>query len=391
MRQRRRHNSIVLTVAGFSALLLMIITMTVRESRTPPEECSLISESYDPSARPKETATPSISLPSESEVIIREDEISPFEKYADGVYENRAQQNVQTGFGRYLNIGLDRSDIQDALYINPHFIYQYAGNPYEQYGYLLRTDRVPLEYAVTKTAAGSDPQNAGYTDLAILGRTFDKVVPAVTENSELYGVRWRDNPACGGKEHDGDILYILIVRLSDGMLMGAARADIKYEQETNSYHIENFRNSDVQYTGDISYEWREELFNRAVNFLQAGSDSFSLGFIRPDWGEARNFVVIEKIPRVYFNKFFSPTSKIIPAGQFKNCDIYAVNINFTGYGYFTVYFAPEGMAYGLHTEQLGDEFDLLIIGYDAFAPMTVESFNSHLFPDDAETFGAAYY
>ena len=56
-----------------------------------------------------------------------------------------------------------------------------------------------------------------------------------------------------------------------------------------------------------------------------------------------------------------------------------------------MYFAPEGMAYGLHTEQLGDEFDLLIIGYDAFAPMTVESFNSHLFPDDAETFGAAYY
>ena len=272
---------------------------------------------------------------------------------------------MQTGFGRYLSIGLDRSDIQDALYINPHFIYQYAGNPYEQYGYLLRTDRVPLEYAVTKTAAGSDPQNAEYSDLAILGRTFDKVVPAVTENSELYGVRWRDNPACGGKEHDGDILYILIVRLSDGMLMGAARADIKYEQETNSYHIENFRNSDVQYTGDISYEWREELFNRAVNFLQAGSDSFSLGFIRPDWGEARNFVVIEKIPRVYFNKFFSPTSN--------------------------VYFAPEGMAYGLHTEQLGDEFDLLIIGYDAFAPMTVESFNSHLFPDDAETFGAAYY
>ena len=217
MRQRRRHNSIVLTLAGFSALLLMIITMTLIETRTPSEESSVITESYDPSARPKETATPSISLPSESEVIIREDEISPFNKDADGVYENRAQQEVQTGFGRYLSIGLDRSDIQDALYINPHFIYQYPGNPYEQYGYLLRTDRVPLEYAVTKTAAGSDPQNAEYTDLAILGRTFDKVVPAVTENSELYGVRWRDNPACGGKEQDGDILYVLIVRLSDGM------------------------------------------------------------------------------------------------------------------------------------------------------------------------------
>ena len=121
MRQRRRHNSIVLTVAGFSALLLMIIAMTVKEARTSPEESSMIYESTDPSARPKETATPSISLPSESEVTIREDEISPFEKYADGVYENRAQQDVQTGFGRYLSIGLDRSDIQDALYINPHF------------------------------------------------------------------------------------------------------------------------------------------------------------------------------------------------------------------------------------------------------------------------------
>ena len=134
MRQRRRHNSIVLTLVGFLALLLMIIAMTVRESRTPPDEGSVVSESYDPSARPKGTATPSISFPSESEVIIREDEISPFNKDADGVYENRAQQEVQTGFGRYLSIGLDRSDIQDALYINPHFIYQYAGNPYEQYG-----------------------------------------------------------------------------------------------------------------------------------------------------------------------------------------------------------------------------------------------------------------
>ena len=391
MRQRRRHNSIVLTVAGFSALLLMIITMTVKEPQINLEESSAAIESYDPSVRPEKTPVPSILLPSESEVIIKEDEISPFEKSPNSIYKNTAQENVQTGFGRYLSIGLDRTDIQDALYINPHFTYQYAGNPNEQYGYLLRTNRVPLEYAVTRAAAGADPQNADYTDLAILGRTFDKVVPATAENSEQFGVRWKDNPACGGKEHDGDILYILIVRLSDGMLMGAARADIKYEQETNSYYIANFRNSDVQYTGEISAEWREELFNRAVNFLQAGSDSFSLGFIRPDWGEAKNFVVIEKLPRVYFNKFFSVTSRIIPAGQFKNCDIYAVNINFAGYGYFTVYFAPEGMAYGLHTEQFGNEFDLVIIGYDAFEPMTVESFNSHLFPDDAETFGAAYY
>ncbi len=384
MWKKTRYKSIYMII-GFTALVAFTVIMTVLSSRTEDQQSPV--PSVDPSQRPSATPTATMSPPSEKEVIIIEDGNRPLNIRADGRYVNELLPTIETGFGMRLQIGLDQPDVTDAIYINPHFTYDYAGNPNEQYGYLLRTERVPLDYADTEAAPADAEKNSVYTDLAIFGRIYDKVVSAVTENSSRYGVRWIDSSAYGGKDHDGDMLHILIIRLSDGTLMGAGRANISYNYAENSYRLENFINCDVRYTRELSDSWRHQIFKEATEFLETGNDSFSIGFHEPNWEEAEKYSVVEKTPTVYFSKLFDENGNVISAGRLKNIDIYAVNINWSGYGFFTVYFAPEPMSHGLHVRQMGDEeLNLVAVGYDAFRSLTEATLASHLHAEDTEVF-----
>ena len=63
---------------------------------------------------------------------------------SSGTYLNNRVLSVAPGYGMTFTLGLEQDGLSDALYLNPHFEYAYAGNPYEAYGYLMKTERVPL-------------------------------------------------------------------------------------------------------------------------------------------------------------------------------------------------------------------------------------------------------
>ena len=135
-----------------------------------------------------------ISEASEEEVIITEDGNEPLSMKSSGTYLNNRVLSVAPGYGMTFTLGLEQDGLSDALYLNPHFEYAYAGNPYEAYGYLMKTERVPLECAETYASPAWSADYAGLTDFVITGRTYDRVVPATALDPNRYGVRWADSP-----------------------------------------------------------------------------------------------------------------------------------------------------------------------------------------------------
>ena len=343
---------------------------------------------------PESSATPKpTSPPSTEEVIITEDGNEAVSFKAEGTYKNNKIYSVSTGYGMTLYLGLEQEQATDALYLNPHFVYEYAGNPDEAYGYLLSTGRVPLEYSNTDPAPATTTEYLGITDFAILGRTLDKVVPAVCVDSQNYGVRWADNPGLGGKANDGDTVHILVIRLSDGTLMGAAKAEIAYTQGDKSYRISSLTNTDVSNTGELTAEQRDALIQASYDFLLTGNDQMTFGVDQAELERQRPFIIVERPGIPYYSKLYDKDANVISRGSISLCNVYAVNINCDGFGFFTFYFAPEPQVHGLKLEKMSDdeELKLVLIGYDAFAPVSVDTFNSYIFPDDVEKFGAANY
>ena len=375
-------------------LMAMILTIVVFSSRKEAQIKEGRQPKEDPEARPGESqAEIIISPPSEEEVIITENGNLPSMVKSSGTYRNDRVLSVSTGYGMTFSVGLEQNGVTDALYLNPHFEYAYAGNPDEAYGYLMRTERVPLEYAESSASPAWSTKYNGLTDFAIVGRTYDKVVSASARDPSSYGVRWMDSPAYGGEENDGDTVRILIIRLSDGTLMGSVKAEVFFDENTKAYSLENLTNSDVAFTEELDAAQRDTLIAEAEQYLIEGNNQMTLGVTKEEMESQNLSTIVEKSQRVYYNRLFDADGNAVAAGRFSNCDIYAVNINCDGYGFFTVYFAPEPQARGLAASTLGDsdELKLTLIGYDAFAPFTVETFNSFLFPEDIELFGAENY
>ena len=361
---------IALVVITLVAMILAIVVFSAKKEAKIKEGQQ---QKENPEARPGESqAEIIISPPSEEEVIITEDGNLPSMVKSSGTYRNDKVLSVSTGYGMTFSVGLEQDGATDALYLNPHFEYAYAGNPDEAYGYLMRTERVPLEYAESSVSPAWSTKYNGLTD---------------------FGVRWMDSPAYGGADNAGDTLRILIIRLSDGTLMGSVKPEVFFDTHTKAYSLENLTNSDVAFTEELNAAQREMLIAEAVQYLTNGNDQMTLGVTKEELESQNLSTIVENSQRVYYNRLFDADGNAVAAGRFSNCDIYAVNINCDGYGFFTVYFAPEPQANGLAARTLSDsnELKLVLIGYDAFAPFTVETFNSFLFPEDIELFGAENY
>ena len=370
------------------AIILAIVVFSAKKEAQIKEEKQ---PKKDPEARPSESqAEIIISSPSVEEVIITEDGNLPANLKSTGTYRNNNVQSVSTGFGMVFSVGLEEEGVTDAVYLNPHFEYAYASNPDEAYGFLMRTERVPLEYGDSSASPAWSTKYSGLTDFAIVGRTYDKVVPASARDLVNYGVRWIDSPAYGGMDNDGDKVLILIIRLSDGTLMGSVKLDISFDRETKAYSLKNLTNNDVSFTNDLNRTQRDHLVDEAIQYLNEGNEQMTLSVTKEELESQSQSTIVEKIPRVFYNKLFDTDGNAVAAGKFSKCDIYAVSINCDGYGFFTVYFAPEPQANGLAAPTLdnGEELKLVLIGYDAFAPFTVETFHSFLFPEDIELFDA---
>lgn len=381
---------LIIAIALIGMILAVVVFSTKEEMRIKEKK----DDGKDPTARPGDAQTDIVVSPaSEDEIVILEDGNQATRVRSEGIYDNSCRLSVQTGYGMTFFLGLEQSGVTDALYLNPHFEYDYAGNPNEAYGYLMRTDRVPLEYSETSALPAWNTEYSGKTDFAVIGRTYDKVVPAVAQDQEHYGVRWTDSPAYGGLENAGDTLRVLIIRLSDGTLMGAAHADILFDKAAKEYCLGNLINNDVKHTNKLTTVQREHLLPETIQYLINGNEQMTLGITEEELETQARSAVVESVTRTYYNRLYDADGNVVSSGKFSNCDIYAVNINCDGYGFFTVYFVPEPQANGLAARTLGenDELKLVLIGYDAFAPFTVESFNSYLHPDDVGLFAAADY
>ena len=381
-------NPIVIGIIGF-IMITMILAFVVFSAQMEALLKASQKHESDPQARPPDQPEETvISPPSNEAVIISEDGNQPTKIRSSGTYLNKLL-TVSTGYGMAFSLGIDQQDGSDAIYLNPHFEYAYAGNPEEAYGYLIRTERVPLEYSETSEAPAWSEKYRGLTDFAIVGRTYDKVVSASVQSRDHFGVRWIDSPAYGGLEHGEDIVRILIIRISDGTLMGAVKAEISYDYGTHSYGISTLVNSDVSYTGELTGEQRGELIEETIRILVQGNAQMTLGISREELEAQSASVVVDHPQRTYYSKLYDMDGNIVSSGRYSNCEIYAVNINCDGYGFFTVYFAPEPQANGLTVQTLneGEPLKLVPIGYDAIAPFTVDSFNRFLLPGDMKHFG----
>lgn len=394
MRKKKSFNPVLGTVLAFVLLITTIVLVVVLSSHREMQEQKEMQEKKDQSIPTTAIPSPSVSpRPHEDHYdAARDTENENHMLTADGTYDNTQILSVESWVGMTLYIGTGGS-ADNALYINPHFVYERAGNPNEQYGYLLQTNRIPLEYADTVPASASDIKNAAETDLAILGRTYDKVVPAATKDAQKFGVRWKDSPSIGGKDHDGDTLHILTIRLSDGTLMCAAQVEIIYDEVAGQYRFESFRNNDVKYTGALNGEQREMLVQSALDVIESGNNNFALNLGNDNIEYIKSITIVEKVQKTYWNRLFNAAGDTIVRGSLLQNEMYAVDLNIAGLGFFTIYYMPEPMAHGINTQMYGyqNKINYVPAAYDAFAPMTVSIFNSYLTEEDARFFGAEKY
>ena len=124
-----------------SAMIMMVLGIVVVSTRLEDKLRDSENEGEHINARRAEII---ISEASEEEVIITEDGNEPLSMKSYGTYLNNRVLSVAPGYGMTFTLGLEQDGLTDALYLNPHFEYAYAGNPYEAYGYLMKTERVPL-------------------------------------------------------------------------------------------------------------------------------------------------------------------------------------------------------------------------------------------------------
>ena len=334
--------------------------------------------------------TSEVEPPEESQEPIQRDpeDASQVEDFVDlGFYENSRVLTYQAADTITLSIGME-SDYDGGLILNPVLYYDLAANLDEPYGFLVRTDKGTVQTCGIP-ADINDPQNSGKQFFCIAERTYDKLTPASFQDEDWFGIRWVNNSIYGDPSAGAE-LTIHAIRLQDGFLMAAAKVKIEYDPTRNSYRFADIHGADVLETGELDAETREDTIMKAISFINEGTTTFTGEISRENYLNYQQFVVVERLNRVLFNRLFDASGVACPAGRFLQCDIYAVNIPYTGRGYMTIYFAPslQALTYSRDTNLvIEDESSLSVIGYDPLAPFSVEEFNSFLLPEDAEYFG----
>ncbi len=308
----------------------------------------------------------------------------------DADYRNDRVLSCEVAYGMHFQLGIEEVSLNDAIYLNPQFSYDFSANPTEQYGFIFLTDRNPVTYCSSDGRHRLEGVNRAQTMLAITGRTFDRYVPSSFTSVNDYGVRWMNSSLYDGEEDVGTTLYVRIIRLADGYLMATARADIIYDEFERAYCLENLRRGDVLENGELTIEQRTEIINQAVTYLYSGNTRYALSLSEDHFAREYydNFIIVEHPPRLYYNKILDTSGQVVAAGRYANCDIYAVHIPYNGFCFFTVYFAPEPQVHGMNADRYpGENLNLQLIGTDLFNPLSAESLQSLLLAEDAEKIG----
>lgn len=292
------------------------------------------------------------------------------EKTTAGMYKNTSLSCTFPN-GSVLRIGTDDGD-GNALYLNPVYeaveeenIFSAEKTAFAFYVKTMFGEDVAT--ATSATALYNQGSNVGYKYFVIKDRTYDTLVPAEYIDSVNYGVKWTDlNNLHGFDGSDYDIA-IRVVRLPDGQLMGTAKMQVAFDPTAYTYSIVNLVCSDVSVTGELTEEARNEIVDRAFEFFCSDDKGQSTFIDQSYWDTYKAKTIVEKVDWFYFPRLFDAQGNTVSAGKFSGISTYAVNINYPGYGFATIYCAAQQQINGMR-DSAPDIEDLRPFAFDAFKP-----------------------
>lgn len=110
------------------------------------------------------------------------------------------------------------------------------------------------------------------------------------------------------------------------------------------------------------------VLDRAFEYFCSDEKGQNTYVNREEWPLCRDLAVVEKVDRFYFPMLFDRTGNVINAGAYAGMSVYAVNINYPGYGFATIYCAPSEQIDG--AENAAIDSTLCPFAYDAFKPFS---------------------
>ena len=385
--RKKSYNPVVISIL-FLLLMGVIAVMAIIANKLNTGEIDIEQEIINivstPTPEPTETPRPSV-IPDTDPGIYYEDTSEMEALPSRGRYKNNKVFTLQLGYGIQLRIGINNAGETNAIYLNPELTHEYGENQSAPYAFLMKADGGEIEYVGTPGSTDSYP---GSQFFYMAGRTYDKLVPSSFVSTDQYGVKW-SNTTYNDTNQTGTSILLHAIRLKsldndDGFLMGAAKITIVYDELDDAYRIESVGLADVSHTGELLASTREAIIMDAIRFSNDSANNLSVEITEQEYRNKESFIVVEKMNHVWFRKLYNKEGDVVSAGTFAKCDVYAVNIPVMGYGYITVYFAPEAQTYGWNRQTVneGDELNLVIIGFDAIKPFDVETFEACMFEED---------
>ena len=178
-------------------------------------------------------------------------------------------------------------------------------------------------------------------------------------------MKWSRSELQLNDDDGGTVLYIRIVQINTGKLLAVCKATIAYDPATNSHSMTSLTNNNITATGELdgTGESADDLAAQAVEYLKTKG---GIAATDENWKKAAKSCIIEKVPTTYAFRFIGTDGNETNIGNYENCDIYAVNIQFPG-DFNTVYFAPKMQIMGFErpTEPGKTEIRLQVLGMAA--------------------------
>lgn len=280
-----------------------------------------------------------------------------------------------------ISFGIKSDSLTDAIYLNPTFV----GAKDQYLGLIIQETRIPV-MSSSSTIANLDGMLETYPKdkvFYISNRTHDTLKKAQFADQNDYGLKWVNNGS-DGYLTEGTTLDIYLVslyqKITDGGLLGVCRLTITYNSDKNGYELTSLENADVSATGEVSKETRDRLVDAAAAYIQSDKQGPNIHLFDTEyWDTSKSIArVVKPINGPLFSPLLGDEQQLMTSNDFLNKDVFAVNLLWAGYGYFTVYVAPEkqivdGLDSIMTSEESLDDMEMVAFGYDPLQPFSVST------------------
>lgn len=377
MDKRTRDN--IILIVGFLLILALTVFLMVRGHKkspepSPEEEQAKIEEMLDALGHPELAADEDkwmepnpTSEELEAELLEIETNSIPEVSSTSGAntlvsYNNASVVSCSLYFGGILSVGFENPGITDRIIINPQYRNE-SDSSNERYYILLCSNDTYLYYDT-----GDMPSNLPESNcFVITDRTYDTAAPTTS----VYWTRGNVLPTNGLGSSQ---IHIRVMRESDYTIVGTAILTIG--TANNGYAITELHSSDVSATGERTFSEREEIINKAVDYIRDTTKGPTFSPFDETYVEIMTaFATVERSDYPYYSRILSSSGDALTAGEIANCDLTIVNLPYLGPGNITIYLAPRLQTEGFHvaTTFFSTEEDLLPFAYDFLYPFTKDT------------------